>query len=269
VIMCQYHGWCYRTDGSFKQAPFITAPVTENLDLKKIHWQEVSGLIFVSFNAEPSPFADRKQQILEAMQTAKFQVNQYRYHSQIIRTGHFNWKTWTEGFQECYHCPTIHSGFNKDFILSQYQVHNHDHFSVHTCPRREKSSTGSFEGLWMWHYPNCGLPCYEKVYYSLRVNPLSRNQTELVYTFFTTEQFTAADEKSFFEFIKKITDEDVDICERVQKNLEDGTGEALYQHGYLNLSRENGVHYFHELIREAVLQSSSPRELFEVTNCVG
>ncbi len=256
TVMCQYHGWCYRLDGSFKQAPFLSAPVTENLDLKKIHWQAVSGLIFISFNANPYPFESRKERILQEMQAAKFNVDQYRYHSQIIREGNFNWKTWTEGFQECYHCPTIHSGFNKDFILSQYQVHNHDHFSVHTCPRKEKSSTGSFEGLWMWLYPNCGLPCYEKVYYSLRVNPITPHRTQLIYTFFTTEAFQAEDEVTFFEFIRRITDEDIVICERVQKNLEVGTGTNLYDHGYLNLARENGVHYFHDLIRQAVQSDS-------------
>jgi len=38
----------------------------------------------------------------------------------------------------------------------------------------------------------------------------------------------------------------------VQKNIEEGTGEHLYQHGYLNLTRENGVYYFHQLVRKAV-----------------
>lgn len=255
MLTCQYHGWCYRTNGSFKQAPFLSAP-GDFLDLKKINWIDARGMIFISLNPDPYPFEERKSKILQEMDTAKFKIEGYQFHSQIIREGNFNWKTWVEGFQECYHCPTIHAGFNKDFELSKYRVMNIDHFSVHQCPRKEKSSTGSFEGLWLWLFPNCGLPCYENVYYSMRINPKSAKRTELIYTFFANEAFRTSNETKFFEFVKKITDEDFLICEKVQKNLEEGTGAYLYDHGYLNLARENGVYYFHQLVRQAVASTA-------------
>jgi|GEM_PF-7104237 len=255
LLMCQYHGWCYRTDGSFKQAPYLPEPsatLRESLDLKKISFSEARGMIFVSFNPNPYPFEERKQKLLQEMDAAQFKIEDYNYHSQIVREGNFNWKVWVEGFQECYHCPTIHPLFNKDFHLNKYRVDNIDHFSVHQCPRKENQLTGNFEGLWLWLFPNCGLPCYEKIYYSMRINPKSANTTELIYTFFTTDQFLPQEESTFFDFITQITDEDLVICERVQKNLEEVTGESLYDHGYLNVARENGVHYFHELVRTAV-----------------
>lgn len=254
LLMCQYHGWCYKTDGSFKHAPFITS-TTESLHLKKISYAEARGMIFVSFHPHPQSFEQRKDSILQEMDNSKFKIDDYKYHRKIVREGSFNWKVWVEGFQECYHCPTIHPLFNKDFNLSKYQVHNKDHFSVHTCPRKEPSSTGKFEGLWLWMFPNCGLPCYEKVYYSLRVNPKSATKTELIYTFFVNDEFHA-EENNFYDFVKQITDEDVVICERVQKNLEEMSAGNLINHGYLNMTRENGVHYFHELIRKAVQPAS-------------
>lgn len=255
TLMCRYHGWCYNTDGSFKHAPFI-AESSPLLDLKKISWQELNGMIFVSFNPNPYAFQERKEKILQEMNNAAFNIKDYKFNSQITREGNFNWKIWTEGFQECYHCPTIHPIFNRDFHLSKYQVHNKDHFSVHECPRKEKSSTGSFEGLWLWLFPNCGLPCYEKVYYSMRVNPKSPNTTELIYTFFTKSNFETDEQIKFFDFIKQITDEDIEICEQVQKNMEQGSGEQLFEIGHLNVARENGVHYFHQLVRNAI--ESSP-----------
>ena len=251
VIMCQYHGWCYHTDGRFKQAPFVT-PSAESLDLKTISFTEVRGMIFVSFNREPYPFESRKAMLLQEMDQAKFKIENYHYHSQIIREGDFNWKVWVEGFQECYHCPSVHPIFNKDFQLAKYEVHNRDHFSVHQCPRKEKSSTGNFEGLWLWMFPNCGLPCYENVYYSMRVNPKSARKTELIYTFFTNDEFAKQDETKFFNFVTDITNEDLHICTLVQQNLEQMTGEHLYDHGHLLAGRENGVAYFHQLIRQAL-----------------
>jgi choline monooxygenase len=95
------------------------------------------------------------------------------------------------------------------------------------------------------------LPCYEKVFYTMRVNPVSPVKTELIYTIFAVDEFSEEQAVQFYDFMTKITDEDFAICELVQKNLQ-AAGSSLYPHGYLNTTRENGVHYFHELIRKAV-----------------
>ncbi|KTD75162.1 aromatic ring-hydroxylating oxygenase subunit alpha [Legionella waltersii] len=250
-LVCQYHAWCYHKDGRFKNAPYTTAN-SEALDLKKIHFEIARGMIFINFDPNPSCFESRKNRLIDEMDAAQFEIERYSFHSQMVREGDFNWKIWVEGFQECYHCPTIHPIFNKDFHMSQYEVHNKDHFSVHNCPRKVESSSGSFEGLWMWIYPNCGLPCYEKVFYTKRVNPKSPTKTELIYTFFVTNNFSETEASEFFSFIHKITDEDFKICKLVQNNLESGSGRGLFEHGYLNTARENGVHYFHQLLRSAV-----------------
>lgn len=260
LLMCSYHGWCYRTDGTFKQAPFLNH--TESLDLKKINYSDINGMLFVSFNDHPYPFSDRKNQVMQEMQQAQFKVEEYHYHSQITRRGAFNWKVWVEGFQECYHCPTIHPLFNKDFHLSKYTVENKDHFSVHQCPRKNNQSSGNFEGLWLWLYPNCGLPCYEKVYYSMRINPKSAGETELVYTFFMRPEMTIEEQSTFFAFVEQVTDEDIVICERVQKNLENASGDSLFEGGVLNEARENGVQYFHQLVQKALnMPMSQAREI--------
>ena len=250
-LMCQYHGWCYHMDGRFKQAPFISSDC-ESLSLKKIAFREAHGMIFITFNPDPYPFADRQQELLQEFQSANFNMAAYHYDRQLRWEGNFNWKAWVEGYQECYHCPTIHPIFNRDFQLGKYQVKNKNYYSVHQCPRKEKSDSGSFEGLWLWLYPNCGLPCYENVYYTMRINPKSPAKTELICTFFVNEKCREGADEKFFEFVASIIQEDIAICEKVQQNLQHATGEHLLNHGYLNAARENGVHYFHQLVRRAV-----------------
>ena len=49
------------------------------------------------------------------------------------------------------------------------------------------------------------------------------------------------------EFSDEIQQEDIDICEQVQKGLQSGT----YQSGYLCQKREQGVWHFQELVRAA------------------
>jgi choline monooxygenase len=80
------------------------------------------------------------------------------------------------------------------------------------------------------------------------VNPISVNQTQLNYRFRFHSSVDETTRLEFIETIKKITEEDLSICELVQKNLEAG----IYQGGILNPDRENGVEYFQKLVRHAV-----------------
>jgi phenylpropionate dioxygenase-like ring-hydroxylating dioxygenase large terminal subunit len=259
TLVCRYHGWSYKDDGTLKNVPHMplknmTEEEMEKLFLPSFAVKEINGLIFgcLSLSGDAmavdncSPAFDQKEKELKKeFQAAGFSPEHYSYHSQIVRVGTFNWKVWIEGFQECYHCPTVHPIFNKDFHLSRYQVTNKMEYSLHTCPRREVSSSGGFEGLWLWIFPNCGLPCYEKIFYTLRINPLSVHETELIYTFMSRKDFSTEEAEKFFSFVKDITDEDIELCEQVQRNLETG----LFPQGSLHPEKENGVFYFHELVK--------------------
>jgi phenylpropionate dioxygenase-like ring-hydroxylating dioxygenase large terminal subunit len=176
----------------------------------------------------------------------------YSFHSTMSREGDFNWKVWIEGYQECYHCPTIHPVFLNDFALTRYSVENCRQFSVHSCERKVKSASGAFEGLWLWVYPNLGLPIYEPAFYTLQVNPLDVNRTRLTYTFHARKSTSAAVMAEFLRFVDQITQEDISICQAVQKNLNSG----VFHHGVLNPARENGVIYFQSLVRQAVVGTS-------------
>jgi len=48
------------------------------------------------------------------------------------------------------------------------------------------------------------------------------------------------------EFSHEIQDEDVEICEVVQRNLRS----RVYDRGRYSAARENGVHHFHSLLHE-------------------
>ena len=47
-----------------------------------------------------------------------------------------HWKIWVDGFQECYHCATVHPCLNSDFSLRRYKIENKDRFSFHSCMRK-------------------------------------------------------------------------------------------------------------------------------------
>lgn len=264
TVSCRYHGWTYDLAGELIQAPmFDTSAIKKcELSLFEIQVGVLNGLVFINMDPAAPSFDQAFSPVKQEIERSGFPMTEYTTYSAMSREGQFNWKVWVDGYQECYHCTTIHPIFNKDFQLKNYRVENKDGYSVHSCDRKSQSNLGKFEGLWLWIYPNLGMPCYEPCFYSLQVNPLSVNRTQLNYRFRFHSSVDEATRNEFIETIKKITQEDITICEMVQKNLEAG----IYQSGLLNPDRENGVAYFQKLVRQAVSVGST-RPGLPLTEC--
>ena len=254
MITCRYHGWSYSQSGCLVGAPMLeglTESTRAELSLATIHVAVHRGLIFINLAQDPLPFSEHFGQLIAAMDSDNSPLEAYSFHSKVTREGSFNWKVWIEGYQECYHCVTIHPIFKRDFLIGKYKVENYDRFSRHSCQRKAQSESGQFDGLWLWVYPNLCFPCYEHCFYTLQVIPLSANRTRLTYTFHFRNRSQQKAVTEFIQFVDRITDEDVSICEAVQNNLE---SDALSS-GFLNPARENGVVYFHSMVREALFGS--------------
>jgi phenylpropionate dioxygenase-like ring-hydroxylating dioxygenase large terminal subunit len=253
TITCKYHGWSYSCSGKLTAVPHLdclSSCTQEELSLTPVRAAVYRGLIFVNLSMQAhqsseGAFEDSFAQLIGTINDSDCQLEQYAFHSQMVRSGKFNWKVWVEGYQECYHCPTIHPVFNKDFQLQKYKVENRERFSLHSCERKLSSSSGTFNGLWLWVYPNLGMPVYEPCFYTLQVNPVSVNETTLTYTFHARRGVETSIMSDFRSFVDQITGEDIAICEAVQKNMASG----LCDKTRLNEKRENGVAYFHGLVR--------------------
>jgi phenylpropionate dioxygenase-like ring-hydroxylating dioxygenase large terminal subunit len=254
TLTCKYHGWSYSCSGELAAVPHMDSLQDcqrQELSLIPVNISVYRGLIFVQMipNAVPD-FEKQFDDLIATINGSDCDFESYAFDSKMTREGNFNWKVWVEGYQECYHCPTIHPIFNKDFKLQRYAVENRKQFSLHSCERKTESSSGSFGGLWLWVYPNLGMPVYEPCFYTLQVNPLSVNKTQLNYTFHLRRGIDEKTMKSFREFVDQITGEDIAICEAVQRNLESGFVDKTR----LNPGRENGVAYFHELVRTQLME---------------
>jgi choline monooxygenase len=251
-ISCAYHGWTYSSSkGQLVSAPFcpnLTKEDSEKMALAAIRTEVWNAMIFIHLNPTGPSLMEERGEMLETIRASGFAFDQYELAIAMTVKGQFNWKIWVEGFQECYHCPTVHPILQRDFSLSRYQIENRQLFSIHACPRKQESSTGGFEGLWLWAWPNLGMPFYQPAFYTLRVNPRSAHETVLEYAVRFRKDLPAEQRQEFMDFMKCLTLEDIAMCEAVQKNM----GAGVYQHGHLHPDRENGVIYFHELVRESL-----------------
>jgi phenylpropionate dioxygenase-like ring-hydroxylating dioxygenase large terminal subunit len=109
AIKCPYHAWVYQLDGSLGAAPRfgdLAGFDKARYPLIAARLQEWHGWIFVNADGGAPDFtsyAGNLSELLTAWEPARLVVA--AAHDYVIEA---NWKTITENYHECYHCPSIH-----------------------------------------------------------------------------------------------------------------------------------------------------------------
>jgi Rieske 2Fe-2S family protein len=106
AIVCPYHAWSYRHDGSLIGAPHFKNLDTSGFGLKPVRVQEWHGWVFVDRSGTASDFTEHIGELEEI-------VAPYDAGSLVTCESHeydveANWKVIVENYQECYHCSMIH-----------------------------------------------------------------------------------------------------------------------------------------------------------------
>ena len=106
-LVCPYHAWSYRLDGSVRIAPAMPEEVDlGKLGLRSLPVAEIGGLILASMKADPSS--------LDGIRAEAEPVLSYHGipHARIAARRNYltraNWKLVMENFAECYHCFPCH-----------------------------------------------------------------------------------------------------------------------------------------------------------------
>jgi choline monooxygenase len=248
ILRCRYHGWVYDTKGALRRTPeFGEAAGFDKQDfgLFPIQVGVWRGLVFVNLSADAEPLA----QAMAAMtaETAAFPLESYRFHSRAEHEIACNWKTYVDNYAEGYHVQAMHPGLDREIDAKQYRVTLKDRHTVHAAPQRDGAN---YSGLWLWRFPNLAMNIYPTGMNIERMVPIGPNRTRLIYNFFFQDISAEAEPRiaAAMAAALQVTQEDVRICEAVQRNLDAG----LYDTGRLSPAQENGVWYFQKLVREAL-----------------
>jgi hypothetical protein len=141
--------------------------------LFKIHTHVTAqGFIFINFDASPTPTIPFTTQFGDDFDptptspTGAAIGNEYAlfpaanswtydhtWPSSAAGTN-YNWKTFADGFQECYHCATGHpSTLPRDFSLSEYYLRQGHGASRHFLPAKPEKEGEMGESYITWLYP--------------------------------------------------------------------------------------------------------------------
>lgn len=251
ALRCKYHGWTYTLEGVLRSAPEMKdaadfEPSDIRLpELRVAIWQ---GLVFVGGEGAPD-FADFSRGFDAALHghaPAEY-VFHRRHHYDIA----CNWKVYCDNYLEGYHVPFIHPGLNKLLDYRNYRSECADWFSWQHSPLDSSEALyGQGEAVYYFIYPNTTLNFLPGRLQTNRILPLGRDRCRVLFDYYYADDDSPEAEarrEADHRFAHEVQDEDIAICEHVQRGLDSGS----YVAGRLNPLRENAVHHFHELLRAA------------------
>ena len=138
-----------------------------------------------------------------------------------------------------------------------------DAYSIQTAPPNKgdderiefdaKSRIGE-SARYAWAYPNFMLNAYEGVMDINHVRPTGPGTCEVVFDYFFDDIDETSRERneSSIAVAERVQDEDVAICESVQRGL----GSSIYDVGRLSVRREAGEQLFHRLLHRDLMVSA-------------
>ena len=252
ALRCHYHGWTYGLDGVLRGAPEMgRAPDFRPADIRlpEVRVQVWQGLVFVA-TGTAAPFAEFVAGI-DARLGPQRTLAGHEFHHRVHYDVACNWKVYVDNYLEGYHVPQIHPGLNRLLDYRSYITETAAWHSLQYSPLESAPDLyGNGEALYYFLYPNTMLNILPGRLQTNRVLPLGVDRCRVEFDFcYAPDAGAAAQARRTRDlaFSDEVQQEDVGMCEQVQRGLASGS----YRAGRLNPLRENAVHHFHELLRQA------------------
>ena len=119
-----------------------------------------------------------------------------------------------------------------------------DRVCIHRAPTR---TGATYDGLWLWRWPNITIGIYGDGLNITRIVPHGPSQMA---------KADSEDRRRKMQWTREVVEEDFAMCRAAQRNLEGG----YYEIGPLSPRHENGVAYFHDLVRRALAPELTDKE---------
>jgi len=113
-LVCPYHQWTYRLDGSLQGAARMQATFDPDaIRLQPVHLENVAGSLYVCLADEPPDFEEFRDGLTPLLAPHRLADAKLAHESTLVERA--NWKLVMENARECYHCAARHPGLSVPF----------------------------------------------------------------------------------------------------------------------------------------------------------
>jgi Rieske 2Fe-2S family protein len=264
-LRCPYHAWGYALDGTLVTTPMIEKDEIDrsSTSLWPVHVDVWEGFVFVNLSRqEPRPLLEHlADQQDDTLGLARFGLADLRIAQVTVNDVQANWKIVLENYNECLHCPTIHPelvavvpAYRKGDVFESGREDGgvslaDGRTAIVDDPRLRLPLLPGFRGggdpqsyYGAGVYPTMFLDVDGSSCLATAVFPTGPQSCRLVTEYlFSPEAFEdpAFDPSPVVEFNERVTRQDSEACERVQR----GVTSRAFDHGVFP-AKDAWVHTF-------------------------
>jgi choline monooxygenase len=254
---CPYHGWTYGTDGALKGMTDFDGVCNFDRDkngLMPVRVAEWENFVFVNLDAQAEPLEKFLGGLVKRVQPLR--LGSLQFFERRSYELQCNWKVYVDNFLDGgYHVPHLHKGLNSVLEYAHYTIENEDRFCLQSSPVNTSKPSADADAAatrqgdranYFWQYPNFMINWYEGYLDTNLVLPLTIDSCRVIFDFYFAGTDDAAKDynQQSIAVSHRVQEEDVDICEAVQRGLHS----RAYKAGRLSVRREAGEHLFHRLL---------------------
>jgi phenylpropionate dioxygenase-like ring-hydroxylating dioxygenase large terminal subunit len=253
---CPYHGWTYGNDGALKGMVEFEGVCNFNRaenGLVPVRLDTWENFIFVNLDGNAAPLQDFLGKAPEVVAPLKLS-EKLRYFDRRIYTLNCNWKVYVDNYLDGgYHVPHAHKALSSVVEYTKYTIENFERSCLQSSPLDASSALGPSVGstrqghaFYLWIYPNFMINAYSGVMDTNLVLPLAADKCTVIFDYYFADISSAAAQhhRESIAVSEKVQDEDMAICDSVQRGL----ASRAYIAGRLSVRREAGEHLFHKLL---------------------
>ena len=268
TLQCGYHAWTYNLDGSLRAAPGMRDEPDFDMacySLVPVRVEAWGPFIFANPDREAAPLSHVLGELPAMVNATGLRLDAIQRKVRRTYDIAANWKVVVDNYLECYHCPVAHPGFSGLIDLKSYSVAEHEYFSTQAGPPTEsarKGKAGLYDingevkaGFYAFLWPNFTLNIYPgpgNVSLNLFL-PIDTNRTLAIYDYCFADAVPEQEIEEFTRFIDQVQEEDVVLCESVQRGLRSG----FFDRGRL-MHSERMLAHFQKLVYR-FLEGEAPR----------
>ena len=253
---CPYHGWTYGNDGALKG--MVEFEGVCNFDRKDnglvpIRVDTWENFVFVNLGGNAAPLAEFLGKVPSLVAPLAL-ATKLHYFDRRIYTLNCNWKVYVDNYLDGgYHVPHAHKGLSSVVEYTKYTIENFEHSCLQSSPLDAAAASDSAIGatrqghaFYLWVYPNFMINAYSGVMDTNLVLPLGVDKCAVIFDYYFADISSAAAQhhRESIAVSEKVQDEDMAICDSVQRGL----ASRAYVAGRLSVRREAGEHLFHRLL---------------------
>jgi len=269
-LQCAYHGWTYGLNGRLRSAPELGGVARfdrSDYGLLPLAVSVWGPFAFLAAETPEYPLETELAELagrLEATDYLRLQFVERRTYDLAC-----NWKVFVDNYLDGgYHVATLHPGLASQLTLGSYRCELFERYAIQSCDsgNGEDSPSSATEAcsdfaervaggaIYAWIYPNLMINRYGPIMDTNVVLPLDAGRCRVIFDWYfadTEGEAGAAFVEKSIAASDQVQQEDIAICESVQRGLASGS----YRPGPYSVKRQMAEHRFHQMLAADVGRS--------------